>query len=90
MAIIRKNSWENESITGNVPENISKCCLMFVTIPNTAIEVHVAGKIVNRGSGYGLEIPVIYRFFGAERLVKWLGKKISAVKMSLCIKLLNI
>ena len=33
--------------------------------------------------GYGLEIPVIYRFFGAERLVKWLDKKISAVKNEL-------
>ena len=56
---------------------------MFLTIPNTAIEVQVVGKRVNRGGGYGLEIPVIYRFFGAERLVKWLDKKISAVKNEL-------
>ena len=83
VAIIRKDSWENESIVGHVPENISKCCSMFLTIPNTAIEVQVVGKRVNRGGGYGLEIPVIYRFFGAERLVKWLDKKISAVKNEL-------
>ena len=83
VATIRKDSWENESIVGHVPENISKCCSMFLTIPNTAIEVQVVGKRVNRGGGYGLEIPVIYRFFGAERLVKWLDKKISAVKKQL-------
>ena len=56
---------------------------MFLTIPNTAIEVQVVGKRVNRGGGYGLEIPVIYHFLGAERLVKWLDKKISAVKNEL-------
>ena len=36
--------------------------------------------MVNRGGGYGLEIPVIYRFFSAERLVKWVDKKTLAVK----------
>ena len=46
--------------------------------------------------GYGLEILVIYRFLCAERLVKWLDKKISAVKNELmyqtakCLKLKNI
>ena len=44
VSIIRKNSWENESIAGHVPENISKCCPMFLMIPNTTIEVQVVGK----------------------------------------------
>ena len=74
VAVIRKESWENESIVGHVPENISKC---------TVIEVQVVGKRVNRGAGYGLEITVICHFFGAERLLKWLDKKISAVKNEL-------
>ena len=39
VAIIRKDSWENESNVGHVPENTSKCCSVFLTIPNTAIEV---------------------------------------------------
>ena len=39
VAIIRKDSWENESIVGHVPENISKCCSMLLTINNTAIKV---------------------------------------------------
>ena len=39
VVIIRKDSWENESTVGNVPENISKYCSMFLTILNTAIEV---------------------------------------------------
>ena len=56
---------------------------MFLTILNTTIEIHVVCKRVNRGDGYGLEIPVIYLFFDAERLVKWLDIKISAVKNEL-------
>ena len=39
VAIIRKDSWENESIVGHIPENISKCCSMYLSILNTAMEV---------------------------------------------------
>ena len=53
VGIIRKDSWESESIVGHVPENISKCCSVFLTIPNTAIEVQVVGKRVNRGVAMG-------------------------------------
>ena len=73
VAIIRKDSWENESIVGHVPENISKCCSMFLTIPNTAIEVQVVDKRVNREGGYGLEIPVIYRFFWCRKIGEMTG-----------------
>ena len=61
-------------------------------IPNTSIKVEVVGKRVNRGDGYGLEIPVAYRLNGPEKLVKWLIKKIEAVrkeldcKVSKCLK----
>ena len=40
---------------------------MFLTLPNTTIEAEVVGKRLNRGGGYGLEIPVIYRFYGKEK-----------------------
>ena len=47
---------------------------------------------MNRGGEYGLGIPVAYRFNGQEKLVKWLIKKIEAVrkefdcKVSKCLK----
>ena len=31
----------------------------LMKVPNTSIEVQVVGKRLNRGGGYGLEIPVI-------------------------------
>ena len=43
-----------------------------------------AGK--NPGGGYRLEIPAIYHFYGQEKLVNWLIKKIEAVKKELKCK----
>ena len=50
---------------------------MFLKVPNTSIEVEVVGKRMNRGGGYGLEIPVVYRFNGPEKLVKSGGRVVS-------------
>ena len=60
---------------------------MFLTIPSTAIEVEVLGKRVNRGSGYGLEIPVKYWYYDQEKLIQWLAKKLEAVKKELECKI---
>ena len=53
---------------------------MFLKIPNISVEVQVVGKRLNRGGDYGLDIPVIYRFYGQEKLQNWLIKKIEAGK----------
>ena len=76
VAIIRSDSWEKEITVGHVRQNIPK-------VPNTSIEVQVVGKRLNHGGGYGLEIPVIYCFYGQEKLVNWLIKKTEAVKKEL-------
>ena len=80
IAIIRSDSWEKETIVGHVPQNIFKTCLMFLKFPNTLTEVQVVGKRLNRGGSYGLEIPVIYRFYAQEKLVNWLMKMTEVVK----------
>ena len=49
-------------------------------IPFTSTEVKVVGKRLNRGAGYGLEIPVKYGFCGQEKIVKWLTKKLETMK----------
>ena len=67
VAITRSNSLGKESFVGHIPQNISKFSSMFIMIPFTSIEVEVAGKRLNRGGGYGLEIPVKYRFHGQEK-----------------------
>ena len=59
-----------ERIVGHVPKNLSKIFHQFMKIPNGAIGCKVTGKRVNRGVGYGLEIPVQYRFIGVKKAVE--------------------
>ena len=87
VAIMCSDSLGKESVVGHIPHNISKFSSMFLTIPSTAIEVDLLGKRVNRGSGYGLEIPVKYRYYGQEKLIQWLAKKLEAVKKELGCKI---
>ena len=47
------------------------------------IHVIVTGKRVNRGAGFGLEIPVDYIFYGDNRVTAWLKKAIG--KLDQCI-----
>ena len=69
VAIIRSDPREKETIVVQVSQNISKTCSMFQKVPNASIEVQVARKRLNHGWSYGLEIPVIYHFYGQEKLV---------------------
>ena len=63
-----------------------------VDFPNSTIHAEVTGKRVNRGAGYGLEIPVKYCFYGKAEtinLVKKLIEKINCSfqgKVEKCIK----
>ena len=68
-----------EQIVGHVPKNLSKIFHQFMKIPNCTISCKVAGKRVNRGAGYGLEIPVQYRFFDAKKAIEWAEKNIQKV-----------
>ena len=82
--------YSNDLIVGQVPQNISKTCSMFLKVPNTSTEVQVVGKRLNCGGAYGFEIPIIYRFYGQEKLVNWLIKKTDAVKTELQCKCMGL
>ena len=68
-----------EKVVGHVPINLSKIFHEFLQIPNCTTGCKVTGKRVNRGAGYGLEIPVQYIFVGAEKAVEWAEKHIKKV-----------
>ena len=46
----------------------------FTKIPSCSLRWKVTGKRVNRGAGYGLEIPIVYELIGPEKAVDW-GEK---------------
>ena len=51
----------------------------FLSLPNYSIRVHVKGKRINRGVGYGLEIPAEYIFYGNEKAIQWAERTLSGV-----------
>ena len=62
---------------------------MFHTLPHCFMEAEVLGKKVNRGGGYGLEIPVRYHFLGpakprcrifCAKALDWLKRKLETGK----------
>ena len=44
-------------------------CIQIIAIPNSKLYCRVTGKRLNKGAGYGLEIPVITRWTGMEKLL---------------------
>lgn len=61
---------------GHVPKNLSKILNRFTKIPSCELKCRVTGKRVNRGAGYGLEIPVSYTLIGVEKAIDWAQKNI--------------
>ena len=81
-----------DRIVGHVPKNLSKIMSRFTKIPSCSLRCKVTGKRVNRGAGYGLEIPFVYKLIGSEKAVDWGGKNIKKIldvanrKVKKCIK----
>lgn len=46
----------------------------FLTKSGSKAEVKVAGKAVNQGGGYGMEVPCVYKFTGQQRNIELLSK----------------
>ena len=63
-----------DRIIGHVRKNLSKIMNRFTKIPSCSLRCKVTGKRVNRGAGYGLEIPVAYELIGRKKAVDW-GEK---------------
>ena len=51
---------------GHVPKYLSKILNRFTKNPFCELTCRVTGKRVNRGAGFGLEIPVTYRLVGVD------------------------
>ena len=64
----------------------------FLKRPTNSGKVKVTGKRVNRGAGYGLELPCEYLFYGDKFSFEWLKKKKDLIVNScavLCARLLG-
>lgn len=70
----------NEEVIGHIPLRMASCVSKFLKRRTNKGKVVVTGKRVNRGAGYGLEIPCEYIFFGDnETSIPWLKSKIESL-----------
>ena len=67
---VYQNDCQKETLLGHMPRNISKFVYKFYKLPNSKLSCKVKGKTLNRGAGYGLEIPVIYTFNGHQKAIE--------------------
>ena len=64
-----------DRVVGHIPLGIYKCISLFLTLCGSFLETKVTGKRINRGGGYGLEVPRKYRISGQEKPVDWIKRK---------------
>ena len=73
---VYKNCFQKETSVGHMSRNLSKFVYKFLKLPNSKLSYKVKGKRFNRAAGYGLEIPVIYKFPGHEKVIERIKSKI--------------
>ena len=73
---VYRNDYQNETLVGQMPRNISKFVYKFLKLPNLKLSCKVKGKRLDRGAGYGLKIPAIYTFNRHEKAIEWIKSKI--------------
>ena len=73
-----------DRVVGHIPLAISKCISLFLTLPGSFLETKVTGKRINRGGGYGLEVPCKYRISEQEKAVDWISDHISTRTLACC------
>ena len=69
---------KDSCIVGHVPRQLSPMIFHFLARSCNRGIAEIIGNKVNRGTGYGLKVPCVFRFYGTsnypERLQKRLNK----------------
>ena len=62
--------WKEDKIVGHVPYNIASVISQFLRRDCNKGFVQVTGNKVNRGAGYGLEVPCTYRLYAPRPFIE--------------------
>ena len=68
---------DNYEVIGHIPKLMALWLTRFLKRPTNSGNVTVKGKRVNRGGGYGLEIPCKYTFEGDSFSITWRKNKLA-------------
>ena len=81
-----------ENVVGHVPVLLRRTFYSLLKLPGCIMSATGTSKRVNRGACDGLEIPVVYRFFGDKRAVTWVKMQVEKIvknvnyKVNRCMK----
>ena len=71
---------DEDVVVGHVPYNIAPILERFLRREVNTGFVEITGGKVNRGAGYGLEIPCIYRLYGPRIYCRKLKELVKGLK----------
>ena len=80
VAVTRINSYSEEVVVGHVSKNMFKTVFMLLSLPHCALAIFLTGKRINRGGGYGLEIPANVYFYDPKKAINWLKNEIYKIE----------
>ena len=60
---------KSDEVVGHIPFNLAPIVSAFLRRTTNRAIAEVTGSKVNRGAGYGLEVPCKYHFFGPKEYI---------------------
>ena len=67
-------------VVGHVPHNIVPQFPQFLLRDVNKALAEVTGQKINRGAGYGLEVPCVYRFYGPKVYIQRMNELVSSLR----------
>ena len=67
-------------VVGHIPYSISNTVSQSLRRDFNKAFAEVTGRYLNRGAGYGLEVPCLYRFYGPEAYIRILQELLSSLR----------
>uniref|UniRef100_A0A1X7TWR3 HIRAN domain-containing protein n=1 Tax=Amphimedon queenslandica TaxID=400682 RepID=A0A1X7TWR3_AMPQE len=61
---------KSDAVVGHVPYNLAPTLSHFLNRGGNTGTAEITGSKLNRGGGYGLEVPCIYRLCGAKKYIE--------------------
>ena len=74
VAVVRQS---DGATVGHIPYNLAPILSPFLARDFNKGVAEITGPRVNRGAGYGIEVPCIYRLYGSRRYVERAKETIS-------------
>ena len=71
---------KEDDIVGHVPFNLAPFVSAFLRRDANSGFAKVVGSKVNRGAGYGLEIPCVYSFYGPKPYISKLQELVASLE----------